>query len=552
MTIQQPDGSTITLILQGDEWCHWYTNLDGELLLPDAEGCYRVASPAQEQAWQKQCQVRLAQRDAQEKQRLEQRQTRRAKMAQYAQEDSLPGLLPHIADNPVLGIEHGIVLLIEFPDMKFSMDDPWQHYNDMMMKPGFDYAFSETSKYRHNGSIHDYFYDCSDGKYDLQLEVFGPLMMPDSVRHYAAHSDRLAWEMIVKGCQQLDDSIDFSRFDNDGDGIIDFVASIYAGPGSNASGVSENQAIWPHQWTIGAAGGGQNYVDSLLISTYVCVNETYGGRPDGMGTFCHEFSHILGLPDLYYGSNMTPSGYDLMDDGAYNLNGFRPAAYTAYERYELGWLQPTPLTEADIYTLPALTMESKAYIVPVTQGIDDPREGEYYLFENRQPYAWDEYLPGFGMLVWHIDYEASRWAVNSPNGWSTHQCVDLVEANGKKNDSSVPFPGSAGRTSFTDDTKPAFRGWTNPGHNTSAMDVRLEKPIYNIRLSELAPELVPSDAIEGETFYDVKFDFLVDISAIKEICVENNVSGTARIEVREGRTIINTGQRSYDLFGRSL
>lgn len=473
-------------------------------------------------------------------------------MAQEAPADSVSGLKPHIADNPVIGTVHGLVLLIEYPDMKFSMDDPYQHYADMMMKPGYDYAFSETTKYRHKGSVHDYFYDSSNGHYDLQLDVYGPLMMPDSVKHYAANSDRLAWEMIVKGCQMLDDSIDFKRYDNDGDGIIDFVASIYAGPGSNASGVSESNAIWPHQWTIGYAGGGQNYVDSLLISSYVCVNETYGGRPDGMGTFCHEFSHILGLPDLYYGSNMTPSGYDLMDNGAYNLNGFRPAAYTAYERYEMGWLQPMVLTEADIYTLPALTLESKAYMVPITQGIDDPRDGEYYLFENRQPYAWDEYLPGHGMLVWHIDFVASRWNSNAPNGWSTHQCVDLVEANGKKDDASVPFPGSAGHTSFTDDTKPAFRGWTNPGHNVSTLDVRLEKPIYNIREVEMEAESVPSDVIDGTVLYDVKFDFLTDISAIKKVYDNAPGATDSRIEMHEGRAVINTGQRCFDLFGRTL
>lgn len=501
-------------------------------MLKDAEGYYRVATTAQKQAWQIQCQEQRAQQEA---------------------------TSPHIAEIPVQGTERGLVLLIEYPDVKFTLEDPLQHFTDMMMKPGFDYAFNATTKYRHKGSVHEYFYEASGGLFDLQLDVVGPIMMPDSVKHYATNSDRLAWEMIVKGCQLVDDSIDFTQYDQDGDGRIDFIASIYAGPGSNASGVSEDQAIWPHQWTVSSAGGGQNYVDSVMIDTYVCVNETYGGRPDGMGTFCHEFSHILGLPDLYSGSNCTPGNYDLMDNGCYNLNGYRPATYTAYERYEMGWLEPTLLTEEGVYTLPALTLENKAYIVPVTQGIADPRDGEYYLFENRQPYRWDEYLPGHGMLVWHIDYVQSRWAQNKPNGWSSHQCVDLIEADGKKKvsgsysqDGSTPFPGTGGHTSFTDDTDPAFSGWTEPQRNTSGLNVRLEKPIYNIREIELSTEQVPSDVMAETTLYEIQFDFLADISGIEEVRMdEANVNG-AHIIIQNGQPVLRTGSGCFDIFGRKL
>lgn len=520
-------------------------------MLLDALGCYRVATAEQKQSWQEQCQERLQQRESLEQQRCEQRQARRAKLLQ-ANNDSLQ---PHIAESPVLGTERGIVLLIQYPDVKFSMDDPLQHYTDMMMKPGYDYAYNATTKYRHKGSVHEYFFDSSGGSYDLQLDVVGPITMPDSVKHYAASSDRLAWEMIVKGCQMVDDSIDFSVYDQDGDGCIDFVASIYAGPGSNASGVSESQAIWPHQWTVTSAGGGQNYVDSVMIDCYVCVNETYGGRPDGMGTFCHEFSHILGLPDLYYGSYCTPDEYDVMDYGAYNLNGYRPCTYTAYERYEMGWLDPTPLTEVDVYTLPALTKENKAYIVPVTEGISDPRDGEYYLFENRQLHSWDEHLPGHGMLVWHIDFVQSRWNSNSPNGWSTHQCVDLVEADGQKRsggkysqDDSATFPGSAGHTSFTDDTTPAFTGWTYPGRNMAEQSVRLEKPIYNIREVERADDSETSTS----PIYDIKFDFLAELSGIKEVHVKGLTDSNSRIEMLNGRAVIKTAQGYYDLQGVRL
>lgn len=524
------------------------------MLVLDTDGCYRVATPAQEQAWREQCQERLAQRDAMEQQRMALRQTRQAQ--QRIANDTLQ---PHLAEIPVIGTERGVLLLIEYPDLKFSMDDPLQHFTDMMMKPGYDYAYNATTKYRHNGSVHEYFYDSSGGLFDLQMDVFGPICMPDSVKHYAANKDRLAWEMIVKGCEAIDDSVDFSQYDQDGDGRIDFIASFYAGPGSNASGVSEADAIWPHQWTITSAGGGQHYVDSVLIDTYVCVNETYGGRPDGMGTFCHEFSHILGLPDLYYSSNCTPGEYDLMDNGAYLLNGYRPCAFSAYERYELGWLQPTLLSEAGVYSLQALTMQNEAFIVPVTADIADPRQGEYYLFENRQPYAWDEYMPGHGLLAWHIDYVSSRWNSNTPNSWSSHQCVDLIEADGQKksggrytNDGSETFPGTANHTSFTDDTTPAFSGWTYSGRNMSELTNRLEKPIYNITEVELTDEERPENAKQDIALYQVRFDFMEEFSAIKEVRITNSTSGSARIEMIDGRAVIKTAQGCYDMQGVRL
>lgn len=562
-TIQQPDGSTVTLQLHGDEWCHWYTDLQGQLMLPNAEGCYQPASAEQEYQWQAECQEQLALREAIQQQRREQLRARRSPKHQAEGEQDELGLQPHIAEIPVSGTVRGVVLLIEFPDRPFTVEDPLKHYSDQMMKPGYDWAFSATTKYRNKGSVHDYFYDSSNGVFDLQLEVYGPIMMPESVKHYAENHDRLVWEMIVEGCRQIDDSVDFTRFDKDGDGKIDFVASIYAGEGSNSSSVSESEAIWPHQWTVLGAGGEANYVDSMLINTYVCVNELAGGRPDGIGTFCHEFSHIMGLPDHYptnYSDLCSPCDYDVMDSGCYNLNSFRPAAYSAYERYEMGWLEPVRLNdieEAKVLTLAPLTLQCEAYIYAINDSIDDPRDGEYYIFENRQPYRWDEEMPGHGMLIWHIDFDSSRWINNTPNNWQNHQLVDLIEADGKKRSSgyyvqtgSTPFPGTANHTSFTADTNPAFAGWTYPGKNISDQSVRIEKPLYNIR--ELALETMPEDVKDGNVLYDIEFDFLAEISGLQEVRDDRQSGKDIRIELHEGRPVVHTPHGVYDLQGRTV
>lgn len=542
----QPDGTTIEMQKKGDEWCNWYADMEGHLLLPDDQGYYRIATAQQETEWRAACQPRLAQRQQVQELRSKQLQARRS-------------MGSHIATLPVDSVLRVVVLLIEFPDVKFSMADPRQHYADEMMQPGCDWGFTPTTSYRHKGSVHDYFDQCSGGRFDLQLEVYGPVMMPYSVRHYAANKD--TWQMIVNGCEQINDSVDFSRFDQNQDGRIDVVAAIYAGPGSNASTVSRDAAVWPHQWSVIYAGGSASYVDGMLIDTYVCVNEMYGARPDGMGTFCHEFSHALGLPDLYSNNETccTPGAYDIMDQGSYNHNGYRPAAYSAYERYEMGWLEPRRLNqqEAATLTLPPLTLQSEAFIYVVGDTLADPRNGEYYLFENRQPYLWDEYLPGQDMLVWHIDYTPSCWSERAPNTWPDHQCIDLVEAGGQYYSSgryvqnaSAPFPGSADHTSFTDYTNPAFRAWDYPRTSLSAMTVPLHAPITNIHEESLAT--VPPDVISGKKLYNIVFDYLTPPEDIR--LVTDDASTTApRLQWHNGRVMLRDGHgRSYDVLGREL
>lgn len=561
-TITQPDGSQITLLLHGDEWFHWNTDLNGTLYLQDEQGYYRPATASQTEAWEAERQAGIAQREAIQAQRKARLQARKSAMTAGSNPDSTV-LAPHLSSIPTSGTIHGLVVLTQFQDVKFTAEDPLQHFTDMMMKPGFDYATSATSKYRHIGSVHDFFYQASQGKCDLQFEVFGPITMPEKASYYSSNSDRNAWKMIVEACRQLDDSLDFTRFDNDGDGGVDFVAAIYAGPGSNSEEVSSSQAIWPHQWDIHSASQSDSIYkfDNKKVDLYVCTNETFGGKLDGMGTFCHEFSHLFDFPDLYdptYNCYSTPGSYDLMDEGAYNLNGYCPAPYSAYERYEMGWINPTILSETGTYSLAPLTTEGQVFMVPVTEGLDDPRNGEYYLFENRQPYAWDAQIPGHGMLIWHIDYSASKWHNNAPNTWANHQCVDLVEADGLHKyggmytqDASAPFPGTANHTSFTDSTVPAFCGWKYPKQNISDLSVSLDKAILNITETPIEAELLPEDAKPGVDICNISFDFITNASSISAINTDETAA-PSRLVFINGQLIVRTAAGNFDLQGRSL
>ena len=571
----QPDGSTLTVRLHGDEWCHWTTDLNDNLLIQDEQGYYRIANAAQTAAWESEKAQQLQRRDevnAARFARLQNNRIRAARLSQQADSiaadtiaydpDSLvcDSILPSHFGFPSKGKVRGLAVLVEFQDVRFTIDDPHQTYTDMLTKDGFDRPRYEGSKYSHIGSAHDYFYQNSCGQFDPQFDVYGPILLKDSVKYYGRNDDRYAWQMFTEACNYLNDSldVDFSNYDSDADGIIDFVFAFYAGQGENSTSISSD--IWPHAWDVVSASGGKTFrYDGKLLKDYACSNELYNGYLDGVGTFCHEFTHVLGLPDIYntsgdWTSTCTPCGYDLLDEGCYNWASYVPAGMSAYERYELGWLTPTVLSEQKTDTLMHLATSNQAFIVPVTEGLDDPREGEYYLFENRQLTSWDQYIPGHGMLVWHIDYNRSIWTRNSPNNWANHQCIDLIEAGGKKRsgsfyiqDDSTPFPGSDEVTAFTDDTTPAFRGWTRPGNNNASLTVLLEKPISNIQELEYIDE---TGAQLGPDI--ITFDFRTDppsaIQAIEKDAAPSAVHTTKSYV--NGQLLIQTEHGTFDAMGR--
>lgn len=368
---------------------------------------------------------------------------------------------------PHEGEQKGVVILVAFNDMDFRVENPKEFYYNMLNEGGY----AENGG---TGSARDYFINNSSGKFIPQFDVYGPVVLSNSYSYYGKNNawgdDAHAGDMIIEACRLLDDEIDFTQYDRNNDGEIDNVYVFYAGYGE-ADGGGAN-TVWPHSSDIIVALGKREEFDGKVLNHYACSNEIQyrSMKPDGIGTFCHEFGHVLGLPDLY--STMfeafTPGYWDIMALGSYNNESRTPPHYSSYERYALDWMTPEILPEGKI-SLEAIGESNMAYLIPTE------KDNEYFLLENRQFRGWDMYLPGHGMLVWHIDYNSKIWKDNHVNSFSFHQYVDIVEADNIQSNSTVPgdpFPGSSRVRTFSSTTKPGLVSWDGKDLGYSLHDIK--------------------------------------------------------------------------------
>lgn len=366
---------------------------------------------------------------------------------------------------PSQGVVKGIAILVEYTDVEFTVDDPYTHFYNMLNQEGY-------SDFGGTGSARDYFISNSNGAFQPKFDVYGPVTLPHNRAYYGGNvggSDQRAEQMAIHACQALDDIIDFSQYDYDKDGLIDNVFIYYAGYGEAVSG-APSECVWPHSWDLDYAGSKypakSRTFDGKRLNHYACGNEIeynpYGeSGPDGIGTFVHEFSHVLGLPDLYCTSgdlsNETPGLWSVLDQGCFNNSSRTPIGYSAYERYYLGWLEPTEVTEPMTLDLYPITSSNTALKITSPSNPD-----EYFLIETREQEGWDTYINGRGLLVWHIDYDYSYWMQNVVNNNDNHLRVDLLRADKSKDYSSFslsndPFPGRSNTyRTLTSDKYPAY------------------------------------------------------------------------------------------------
>ena len=457
---QQPDGTTISLQLVGDEFAHWYESADGTVYKQTEDG--RFVATTREQI--------NARRKASPKFRS--MQARRAKKI-----GSDPNLAPK-----------GIVILVNFKDSQMKS----AHTNAV-----FNELCNATNCTVNDGypSAAQYFADQSDGAYRPIFDVFGPVTLSKNTSYYGKNdsddSDEHATDAVIEACILANDQYDnlnFADYDSDNDGKVDFVYVIYAGKGEADGGASTT--IWPHNWSIDEwvtsyssladYTKAQTRLDNVYLDNYAMSSELSGNDLGGIGTLCHEFGHVMGLPDFYetnYGNNyknaLTPNDWDIMDGGAYNGDGHCPPNYSPWEKYFFGWHTPINLgNEGQLLTLQANgTTGYQAYQINQSGSlIGATTASECYYIENRQQQGWDEGLPHHGMLIWKVKYNATAWDNNAPNGDDTSgsPLYTIVSASGTKIGTHInrsetayeydgpnnPYPGAANVHSKTIANKP--------------------------------------------------------------------------------------------------
>jgi M6 family metalloprotease-like protein len=325
----------------------------------------------------------------------------------------------------------GLIILAEYKDQKFSRKDYKQLMDDMANREGYT-GFDDVEC---TGSVRDYFIDNSNGLFKPEFTVVGPYTLDYS--QYYAEGTKYGSTLVRAAVDAADADVDYKDFDGDGDGYVDLVLVIFAGNGANFTG-NDERLIWPHRYNFF-----RNKKDDVYVSDYACTVELYGytSRPEtiqiaGIGTICHEFSHVLGLPDFYdvdyevSGQSNHLDNWSVMAQGCYANYDKTPVGYSLYERYSVGFMNEPPVISSPgsmtLDPLPLLTSRSG-------YRINTPVNNEFFLLENRQQTAfkWDTFLPGSGMLVHRVDKtNSSVWSNNTVNVNPDHNYYELVRAGG--------------------------------------------------------------------------------------------------------------------------
>lgn len=479
------NGTQVSVELRGDEYLSWWEGTDGTAYRATADDAVFEAFDLE------------AQKPAAAARRARAEQGRVARLARVKNslkgaDDKMRGLGgDHITYK---GVKKGLVVLVDFKNKKFADGHDLEYYKNVIN--GKDFTDEEEG---YVGSVRDYFLAQSNGQFELDFDVVGPVTMSKNYGYYgndgAYQKDEKVYEMIKEACDGIQDQVNLKNYDWDGDGEADQVFFLYAGLGQ-ASGGSAG-TIWPHESELRYWPCGVLSYPTGKINTYACANElqpeTQGSSryiSAGIGTICHEFSHCLGFADMYDttgGGGYGMSVFDVMDQGSYNGNGFVPCNYTAFERIYAGWVEAIELdAPATVKDMKSVSDYGRPFIM-----YNYKNTNEYFLMENRQNTGWDEGLYGSnGLLITHVNYVPSRWANNSVNSSAEKiQCCTVVNADGSRENTQYSLQGDLypyevkGVTmndEFTDDSEPAAKLYTKNSDNSYALGI----PITQIKRSK--------------------------------------------------------------------
>ena len=456
--VRQADGSVITVILRGDEHINWYTTLDGVLLVQGADNNYYIGKVeksgnliatkqlAHEALTRSQAERNLIAK--QDKEKFFAYVNKVAEESENAYNNSLLTRGPIVDSGyggvpyfPHTGSPKALVILAEFQDVPFTIQDTKRIFTNYLTNEGHfsDTRYGQNQNYK---GVRGYFKDCSYGQFTPEFDVVGPVKLPKPQAIYGkGRYDRMDL-LLPDACAAVDDSVNFADYDANNDGMVDLVYVIYAGYSANYNGNKETD-IWPKSGIVNIS----NTYDGKSIHRYGVSNELAGDenktkgkeKINGIGLFCHEFSHTLGLPDIYAldeeAKNQNDQGmefWDLMDGGTEVRNGRVPASYLAWEREVMGWMKIDELkNDSSIKNLKSIDNGGRAYKI-----VNPNDSNEYIVLQSIQkgPWyqGWRDGTYGKGLLAYRISYPSNKVNVfDFPNNVKGKPRVIPIPADGK-------------------------------------------------------------------------------------------------------------------------
>lgn len=540
----QSDGSKLTVRLVGDEFYHHVMTTDGYTLLQKKNGDYVYALQSGMRLMTSSVLAHNPQmRDAKEVGLLSTLQKGLTDRMAETQGKSMRDKRDHLMAPRRTDYQHfrGLVVLIEYSDKSFTYGN--DYFESIMNEENFRGYYNLDGYFVPcSGSARDYYYENSMGVFSPQFDVVGPVKVNYSSTTPNGYQN--VGSIFVSAIDSIDSYIDFSQYDGDNDGLVDMIYFVVAGYTANFSG-NDSGYLWPHQYYMYYYT--EELYDNVYLGRYSCSGEIYGWEaygytdPDGIGTIVHEFTHALGIMDLYdtdyesNGSANDPDTWDVMSGGSYLNNSRTPAGLSIWERYRLGFAEPENITEMKPgYRLEPLNTSNTGYY------IQSPNDNELFMIENRQNTGWDTYLPGHGMLVARVEYDENQWWNNTINADASHMYYEILRAgNAVGANASDPFPGTGQVTALNNLTTPSLKTWDgqdcafgigNIGENNGIITFDIVNgdgttPIHGYEVGD-----VNHDGDLNIADVTRLIDYLLDSSTqVCEICADVKADGTINI-----------------------
>ncbi|MEX2214405.1 MAG: M6 family metalloprotease domain-containing protein [Phycisphaeraceae bacterium] len=333
------------------------------------------------------------------------------------------------------------VIPVEYPDAK---------HNEKVTLEAWTQALFSRDTYKDKsitgqtvyGSVADYYHEMSGGKLALEGKVFDWVEVSKERAEYGKDVNNKS-PLLIEAMEKL-----LERDGKDALNDFDGVYYMYAG---DRFRTSRGGLYWPHRSSFSFKGKRWSYF----------IMPEGGRTMSNISTICHEFGHMLGLPDLYARpENPGSEGLSVWCAMSNQVTNGRPQHFSAWPKVMLGWVDPIvidPTVKQKLVLSPIEDDSTQCFKILVR-----PDGSEYFLLENRRKKGFDESLPAEGLLIWRV-------VGNRPQLEESHGIEGPAGPLSYRD--AVPYPSKA-NTAFTPFTTPSSRGQLGGGMPVHITNIR--------------------------------------------------------------------------------